>query len=72
MEYVPNFGGFFEGRETFGRVIAEDALCQLAKYPYNPVECSLTLVMMTSWRSVYQGLRQRAPVVRVGENGRYR
>ena len=72
MEYVLNFGGLFEGRETFGRVIAEDALCPLAKYPNDPMECSLTLIMMTSWRSVYHGLRQRAPVVRVGEIGKYR
>lgn len=32
----------------------------------------LTLTMMTSSRSVYQGFRQRGPLVDTGEVGRYR
>lgn len=72
VEYVAEFGRFFEGCKTLGWVIAEDALCHLAQRSADHMERVLTLVMMTSWRSVYQGFRHNAPVVRVGETGRYR
>ena len=72
MEHVTELGGFFKGCETFGWVIAEDTLPKSARYPDSYLDRALTLVMIISSRSVYQGLRQKTPVVRVGEKGRYR